>query len=168
MANSVTECEEISWMGNCIVPLEDVCKCTLDEPISKAISYIIDNRHSHIPVLDGSKRVVGVFSVSTLMEIVRRRDPNRNGGLLASIKTDLDIESHKTEVFMFVSISSTVANVRRMYEEAKENGKHIGMFFVTANGRTDEPLHGIFTKWDFSKVSAKFLATDDPINAETK
>ena len=168
MVNSVTECEEISWMGNCLVPLEDVCKCTLDEPISKAISYIIDNRHSHIPVLDESKRVVGVFSVSTLMEIVRRRDANRNSGLLASIKTDLDIENHKTEVFRFVSISSTVADVRRMYEEAKENGKHIGMFFVTDNGGTDESLHGIFTKWDFSKVSAKFLTTDDSINAVAK
>ena len=168
MANSVTECEKISWMGNCLVPLEDVCKCTLDEPISKAISYIIDNRHSHIPVLDDSKRVVGVFSVSNLMEIVRKHDSNRNCGLLASINDDLDIENHKTEVFRFVSISSTVADVRRMYEEAKENGKHIGMFFVTANGGTDEPLHGIFTKWDFSKVSAKFLATDDSTDAEAK
>ena len=164
MANGVTALEAVSWMGNCFVPLEDVCKCTLDEPISKAISYIIDNTHSHIPVLDESQRVVGVFSVSTLMEIVRRRDPNRNCGSLASIQTDLGIENHKTEEFKFVSLTSTVAEVHRMYDEAKEKGKHIGMFFVTEDGGRDSPLYGIFTKWDFSKMAVK----DDTIEPKTK
>ena len=164
MANSVTALEEVSWMGNCLVPLDDVCKCTLDEPISKAISYIIDNRHSHIPVLDEFKKVIGVFSVSTLMEIVSRHEPNRNSGTLASIKTDLNIENHKTEEFKFVSLTSTVAEIHRMHDEAKEKGRHIGMFFVTENGGRDEPLYGIFTKWDFSKAAIK----DDTIEPKTK
>ena len=161
MKNSITSCEEISWLGNWFIPLEDICKCTLDEPVNTAISYIIDKRHSHIPVLDSNQIVVGVFSVSTLMEIVGRQDPNRNGSPLASIKADLIPSNHKTEMFKFVSITNTIAEIRKMYEEAQNDGKHIGLFLVTDDGLGDEPLRGIFTKWDFAKVSARLLSSHE-------
>ena len=152
MTNEVTKNEQVTWMGSCMIPLEHVCHCSLDESINKAISYIIDRRYSHIPVLDGNKKVVGIFSVSTLMEIVRRNAPDRNCGALESIRCDLDIINHSTEVFKFVSIRNTIAEVRAICDDVKKEGKHIGMFLVTAEGGKDEPLYGIFTEWDFSKV----------------
>ena len=156
MIDHVKMSNEATLLGNCFISVEDVAKCMIDDPINVAITHMIDKHFCYIPVLDNNdNHVVGVFSISTLMRIVGDRVANRNLAPLGSIQTYL--KDHKVEAFPFVSLTDSVANVQKVWKRIQEQGKHVGLFLVTDNGKEDEPLRGIFTEWDFAKASAGSL-----------
>ena len=145
--------EKLPTAANILIPRCDVFSCSLDDTISSIVDVMLKNVYSHVPVLDGNGRVVGVFSESTLLEMSKSGICSVNGMIIRDIAEILPLERHTADVFRFVPKNDSIAHLRYLCAEALESRERIGMIFVTADGRLEESLLGILTVWDIAAVS---------------
>ena len=139
-------------VGNVCKPIKKVYTCHLDTAISDVVSKMVKSVYSHVPVLDDQNKVIGVFSESTMLEMHRNGWTHKNTARMKSISDLLPIKCHKADDFPFVATSAPVPYLRRLTDTALVDGKRIGLFLVTENGQTEEPLTGILTVWDLVGV----------------
>ena len=137
---------------SCFVPLKRLSTCSMSDTISSVIDKMMENGFSHIPVLGKRRKVIGVFSESTMMEVWRSDLEFSNVKLIRDVIEFLPTKRHKTDVFVFVSKNVTAASLRQICDEVLKKEERIGMIFVTENGKEEEPLLGIFTVWDIARV----------------
>ena len=71
---------------------------------------------------------------------------------LGDVSQFLPCDKHTAEVFRFVPKNDPIAHLRCLCAEALGKRERIGMFFVTENGREEEPLLGILTVWDIAGI----------------
>lgn len=140
-------------VGNVCKPLKQVYSCRLDTIISDVVSKMVKSVYSNVPVLDDQNKVIGVFSESTMLEMHMSGWTHKDTAMMKSVSDLLPIKRHRADAFPFVAKISPVPYLRRLTEEALKEGKRIGLFLVTENGRADEPLTGILTVWDLVGVS---------------
>ena len=112
---------------------------------------MMDGKISHVPVLDAARKVIGVFSENTMMEVWQDNTLLEKMATMRAIETYLPIDKHKVDVFEFVSKNATAASLRQTFQSALENGKRIGLFLVTETGDQNEPLLGLTTAWDVAE-----------------
>ena len=127
---------------------DNVTSCSLLDTISSVIGKMTEGKISHVPVLDEEGKVVGVFSESTMMEAWKAKIVCSDTATMNSLSDFLPIDKHSVDVFKFVPKNATAAGLLKMHKESLESDRRIGLFFVTNNGRQDEPLLGIVTAWD--------------------
>ena len=139
--------------SNILIPRAEVFSCSLESEIHQIVDVMLEKVYSHVPVLDVSGRVVGVFSESTMLEMEKSGIRNDGATRIGDIAAFLPLEKHTAEVFRFVPRSDPIAHLRHLCAEALEKHERIGMIFVTENGQLDEPLLGILTVWDIAGVS---------------
>ena len=152
--NGVISCiEKLPTAANILIPRCDVFSCSLDDTVSSTIDVMLKNVYSHVPVLDESGKVVGVFSESTMLEMSKSGIGSIKGKLIRDIAEFLPLDRHTADVFRFVPKNDPIAHLRYLCAEALESRERIGMIFVTANGSSDESLLGIITVWDIAGVS---------------
>lgn len=144
--------QSLPKVGNACKPLKHVYSCRLDTIISDVVSKMVKSVYSNVPVLDDQNKVIGVFSESTMLEMYRSGWTHKNTAMMKNISDLLPIKHHRADAFPFVAQSSPVPYLRRLTDEALKEGKRIGLFLVTENGRADEPLIGILTVWDLVGV----------------
>ena len=145
--------KKLPTAANILIPIKGVFSCLFDDTISSIVDVMLKNVYSHVPVLDGNGKVVGVFSESTLLEMSKSGIGRVEGMLIRDIAEILPLERHTADVFRFVPKNDSLAHLRYLCAEALENRERIGMIFVTANGKPDESLFGILTVWDIAGVS---------------
>lgn len=133
------------------IPLDKMIFCMLSDTISLVISKMMDGKISHVPVLDEARKVIGVFSENTMMEVWQDNMLLEKMATMRAIETYLPIDKHKVDVFEFVSKNATAASLRQTFQSALENGKRIGLFLVTETGDQNEPLLGLTTAWDVAE-----------------
>lgn len=141
----IAQIQQLETITDVVIPREKVFACSLDSAIHSIVEMMVKNSFSHVPVLDESQKVVGVFSESTLLE---SKDIDRRQGTMRDVAGFLPLEKHTADVFRFVPKGDTVLHLRKLCDDALKASERIGMFFVTESGSPDEPLLGIFTVWD--------------------
>ena len=137
-------------VGTITIPLEKVYYCGMGTKLDAVITKMVKCAYSYVPVLDETKRVIGVFSENNPTWICRRTlQPS-------TVKTIEDIVSYvkidnpqRTDTFAFVKKSDRISLLRRQCIEARYKNKRLEVFFVTENGSAEDPLLGIVTVWDF-------------------
>ena len=134
------------------IPRDKICVCSLSDTISSVIDRMIEGGYSHVPVLDGVGKVIGVFSESTMMEAWKANIRCADAATMNDLAAILPIDNHKMDVFEFVSQDATSASLQKVYKESFENNERIGLIFVTENGNPNEPLLGIVTVWDIGEA----------------
>ena len=139
------------------IPRDKMCVCSLSETISSVIDSMNEGGYSHVPVLNGDGKVIGVFSESTMLEAWKANIRCTEAATMNVLAKILPIDNHKMDVFGFVPKDATAASLQKIYKESFENNERIGLIFVTETGRQDEPLLGITTVWDI----AESLDTED-------
>ena len=123
---------------------------SLDDYVKPALIEMRNKVFTHVPILDQSNKVIGVFSESTLLsylvddEIVGIDDNTR----FIDFKKYLPIDKHLAESFLFVKQSLPLEDVRIKFENALKGKKRLGLLLVTNNGKENEPLQGIISAWD--------------------
>ena len=144
--------KKLPTAANILIPIKNVFSCSFDDTISSIVDVMLKNVYSHVPVLDGNGKVVGVFSESTLLEMSKAGIGSVEGKLIRDIAEFLPLERHTADVFRFVPKNDPIAHLRYLCAEALESRERIGMIFVTETGRSGEPLFGILTVWDIAGV----------------
>ncbi len=138
----------LATIANVWIPFGKVFSCSLDETIRHVVSVMVKNSYSHVPVLDVNKNVIGVFSEATMLEMNKIGIGNDGATTMRDISKLLPFDKHTADVFRFVPRNDPLVHVRRLCDDALKKRERIGMFFVTENGKADEPLLGVFTVWD--------------------
>ena len=145
--------KKLPTAANILIQIKDVFSCSFDDTISSIVDVMLKNVYSHVPVLDGNGKVVGVFSESTLLEMSKSGIGCVAGKRIRDIAEFLPLERHAADVFRFVPKNDPIAHLRYLCAEALESRERIGMIFVTEKGNDDEVLLGIITVWDIAGVS---------------
>lgn len=148
--NAVDRIGRLASIANILIPCNDVFTCSLDDAIRPVTETMVKNSYSHVPVLDTGGKVTGVFSESTMLEMSKTDIGNLAQATIRDIAEFLPMEKHTADVFKFVPKNDAVLHLRQLCDEALKKRKRIGMFFVTENGKSDEPLLGILTVWDIA------------------
>ena len=148
---SIIKCLPIAV--NILIPLSDVFSCSMEDEIHSVVNVMLEKVYSHVPVLDTSGKVIGVFSESTMLEMDKAGVRNDGTVKIHDVATFLPLEKHSAEVFRFVPKNDPIAHLRHLCAEALDKHERIGMFFVTENGKEEDPLLGILTVWDIAGVS---------------
>ena len=145
--------KKLPTAANILIQIKDVFSCSFDDTISSIIDVMLKNVYSHVPVLDKSGKVVGVFSESTLLEMSKSGISSAAEKRIRDIAEFLPFERHTADVFRFVPKNDPIAHLRYLCAEALERHERIGMIFVTENGKPEDSLLGILTVWDVAGVS---------------
>lgn len=120
--------------------------------IKQSLEILDENKLSHLPIMQ-NKKVIGVFSRTTLFEIFSK-----------NIKTKLDetyivsdfleyclLDKHSTEYYLFVAKNTSVNDVFKLLRKNSKHDKRLALVFVTENGKQNENILGLITETDLVK-----------------
>lgn len=127
----------------------------LEAKVLPAMKEMAERSFTHIPIVEEG-RVAGVFSENTLLSCVLDEEISHydEKTRFCDISKYLPIEDHASEVFAFASRSTSLQDVKKIFDGALQRGERLGMLFVTQNGKPSEKLLGIVTAWDIAGVDS--------------
>lgn len=120
-----------------------------------SICSLMDRKHlSHIPVLNDSERVTGVFSRSSIFDYLNEYQhleitPEYTIGDLREV---VALNNHSNETFFFVSKRMNILSAFELIQKKKAHDKIVGLLLVTENGKSSEKLLGVITMTDLAKL----------------
>ena len=138
------------------ISVKNVCWRPLDGNVKETMQMMREKGFTHIPILKNNV-VIGVFDENSLFNfLVSEGSVSISDSLtFADIKEYISIAGRETERFIFFGGNHYVDNLEDEFEKAHSRGGRIGIAFITANGKPDEPLQGIITPWDIISASSK-------------
>lgn len=160
----IVRVKKLPTAASILIPCDDVFSASLSSTVNGVVGAMLENVFSHVPVLNAGGRVIGVFSESTMLEMSKMGIRDNGTVTLGDIVQFLPCDKHTAEVFRFVPRNDPIAHLRCLCAEALNKRERIGMFFVTENGKEDEPLRGILTVWDIAGVVD--LSTPMPVQPQ--
>ena len=121
-----------------------------EETIGTVIRRMQQSTFSHVPILDDRKHLVGVFSKTTLFQILMKGVPLEEilKTPLSDYDAETDIRFHQSESFGFTGLYVRQAEVQKRFGKVYENGKRLTALYVTEHGRPEEAVIGVVTPWD--------------------
>lgn len=119
------------------------------ELVTELLEVMEQRGFSHIPVVDGRRRLTGVFSVGSLFAFSRARPELPTAGLrVRDMAAVLPPEKHVMEKFYFVDREASCYELRRLFQKRDASSRRVAAIFVTAGGNEKSPLMGMITPWD--------------------
>lgn len=136
------------------IRIKDVTWCSPSDHVKAAIRVMREKGYTHIPIFEDG-RLVGVFDENSLFSYVADKEIVDVDGELrfSDIRPYLSIRDREMETFIFVKASMYVDDLEDEVQRYFAKNKRVGITFVTANGRENEPIQGIITPWDIISVS---------------
>lgn len=125
-----------------------ILKVGANQKVLRVMELMEKNGYSHVPVMK-EDCFYGVFSSGSVMRYLLK---NRGRGLnpdttIKELRGYLAVEEH-VENYEFVPADATYIYVRRRFEQVRARNKRVSVIFITADGKTDQPLLGMLTPWD--------------------
>jgi CBS domain-containing protein len=105
---------------------------------------------SHIPILNEEEAVIGVFNEAAVFDHLWADAETIIGRqmMVADIFRHCHLEAGHTETFKFVSPRTPLESLVAMFLALESATTRIGAAFVTASGKSNEPLQRLITPWD--------------------
>ena len=144
--------KESELVSNFWVPRGEILACRLSDMLSTVVENMVQKGISHVPVLDEVGKVIGIFSENTMMDAWKAKLNCAGTATISVLAGLLPTDKHKVDEFVFVSKNVTAAGLWKLHKESLEDDRRIGLFLVTENGKTNEPLLGVATPWDVAEA----------------
>lgn len=128
-------------------PLESVVYCHLESKV-KDITNLMQKKHiSHVPVLNCHKKVIGVFSESTIYTslLFHSKVSINDETTIQNFIPFIELDHHSSERFAFLEKNARMSDIYELFDKRKPHDKRLVMIFITENGSIHEPLLGILT-----------------------
>lgn len=135
---------------------KNVFTCSFGDRLNIVMTKMNRMGLSHVPVVDSSNRVIGVFSRETFFDsILQGKEFEVSEELLISdFRNSILLEEHFNESYLFVRRSLSTKEAYEMLLKRSEGGKRVSLLLVTENGKQSERLLGVITALDLAKISA--------------
>ena len=104
----------------------------------------------HIPILDPSEKVVGVFTAVSFLNMIadRNGEPPSPEFTFADAEKYIAFDHHDSEVYRYVKPSLYADELKDIFERTYSGGKRLAMVFVTEDGNPEGKLLGTISPWD--------------------
>ena len=115
------------------------------------LQTISEQEFNQFPVYDGEK-FIGLLSESGVTHWLSR---NVEDEIVSLVETKLhQVISYEEEQhnYEFVDSEMYVYNAKEIFKDNLEEGIKIDALLVTENGKEEEGLLGIVTRWDFLRI----------------
>lgn len=111
---------------------------------------------SHVPVLDEHDAVIGVFNEAAVFDYLWAETETIVGRQMKieDILRHCRLDAHRTESFRFVRPGTPVDDVVDMFLALASPTTRVGAAFVTASGKSTEPLQRLITAWDVLEATS--------------
>ncbi|HEX7018118.1 MAG TPA: CBS domain-containing protein [Patescibacteria group bacterium] len=135
-----------------------VYTCDTKDMVDQLVRTMKQKFYAYVPVMhDG--RFVGVFSENTLTKWLADVTPGANLRLadvtVGELQEYFDGPDDKANAYTFVAQAADVYHVQQQFLSFMSEKKRLGAIFITAHGRREEPILGIVTAWDVSKIGTR-------------
>lgn len=136
--------------------LFDICTkkvafCSLDDSLSSVMRRMEELSLSHFPILESGK-CIGVFSRSTLFDATLQGIRYDEASHIRDFLEVIGVSEHHNEAFLFVSKGTSTDKVFSYLANRKPHHKNIACIYVTEHGKKEEPLLGVCTLTDLTKI----------------
>ena len=137
-------------------PITVIEKCTMFEDLLHAdihtniqglMNQMVAKGYSHVPVLNKSKHIIGVFSESVIFSHYAKENEKDVPKIINEILDLAIIENHRSETYGFIHKNALIDEARKLFEEPKKE-KRLVLLFVTETGKIEEKILGVLSPWD--------------------
>lgn len=134
------------------VPTGRLFTCELGDNALSVIEAMSANTYTHVPVVSGKGKMVGVFSENSLLSfLAHHKDAIITKEMnIAEFADFIAYEGHKGESFVFLHRNAPLNEVYELFNDAIKKRQRIGAIFITEHGAADERLLGLITAWDLA------------------
>ena len=129
---------------------QDVVWASATETIDTVARRMYKKKVAHVPILDERKRLIGVFSKTTLFQIIMggQELSSLRDHMLKEFEVETDIRNHQSESFGFIGLNSLQDEALKRFGKVYENDKRLAALYVTEHGKPSEAVLGVVTPWD--------------------
>ena len=126
---------------------------SLSDSVKETIKIMRQKVYTHIPIFENGL-LIGVFDENSLFNYVAENEIVDVDDKLcfADIRQYLSTQGREMEEFLFVKSTMYVEDLEKEIQKYFSKNKRVGIAFLTANGRENEPIQGIITPWDIISV----------------
>lgn len=132
------------------IPRDKILFAVKSTPVVGLMKSMLERNISHVPVLDATGIVYGVFSGATMFAVVSADGRMTIGSetTVAAFDAALPIHKHIGERYWFISRTAPIEEIISLFGSTMKDGKKLKMLFVTENGKPTEKVLGLITPWD--------------------
>ncbi len=129
---------------------EDIYKADLDTSVNEAVRVMSQRLFTHVPIVSGSD-FVGVFSENSLLQLIADDEFNLD-------KKMSEIKDYLTHIegadeYKFLPVDADFHEVHYLFDRHINEGKRLGVVFLTPGGKPSAEIKGLITAWDLYKGS---------------
>ena len=131
------------------IPFQNIVWRSLSDSVKATIKVMRQKVYTHIPIIENGV-LVGVFDENSLFNYVAENEIVDVDEKLrfSDIKPYLSVQGREMEEFLFVKATMYVEDLEKEIQQYFSKNKRVGIAFLTANGRENEPIQGMITPWD--------------------
>ena len=136
------------------IKIKNIEKRSLSGSVKETIKVMRQKGYTHIPIVENGL-LVGVFDENSLFNYVAEHEAVELDDKLCfrDIQKYLSIQDRELEAFLFVKATMYVEDLEKEMQTYSNKNKRVGIAFLTANGRENEPVQGMVTPWDILSVT---------------
>lgn len=128
----------------------DIRIARLNERLGDLADLMKRHGFSHLPILDGQGTVMGVFNEAAVFDHLLAESARiiERDMLLEEILPHCRLDAGHTETFQFVRPGTPLDDLVGKFVSLSSPTTRIGAVFVTASGKSTDPLQRMTTAWD--------------------
>jgi len=136
--------------GTLGIPRKHIRTASLSDHVGNLADDMKSGGFSHIPILDESDVVVGVFNEAAVFDYLWSESETiiSRSMQVQEILPHCRLDANHTETFRFVGPRVPVEDVVDIFLAIQSPTTRVGAVFVTASGKSTEKLQRLITPWD--------------------
>jgi CBS domain-containing protein len=133
------------------VPRQQLYTTTMDANLGEVMKAMDENIFTHVPIIENDK-MIGIFSENTLLSYLAETGEGiiTKDMKIGDLKKFLPLSAHRGESFVFAGRNTPLSEIYKIFNDAIQVRRRIGMIFITQSGKENEKLLGIITAWDLA------------------
>lgn len=138
-------------------PRKQIKTASLTDRLGPLADEMKKRGFSHIPVVDEHDIVIGVFNEAAIFDHLWAETETIVGRQMQirDILPTCRLDTRHTETFKFVAPRAPIDDLIEMFLAVESPTTRVGAAFVTASGKSTEPLQRLITPWDVLAISAE-------------
>lgn len=131
------------------IPFGQIFHIDVNSKIKIATDAMQKNNFTHVPIISEDNKLLGVFSESSLFSYFCSDDIlDASDELLVKDLMQFCSTEHRSEVFKFIKPNASIERIYELFTGVTDPNRRIGALFISASGKTTDPITGMITAWD--------------------
>ncbi len=129
-------------------PEQNIYSADLNTPVKKITQTMGQNLYTNVPIVQG-QTYIGTFSENTVLKLYNQ-NKFQEDLLVKNIKDTLTSRIDTAEV-EFLDPNVSFFEVMQLFQNYINEGKRLGIIYLTPGGKKSGNIKGIITAWDLYK-----------------